>query len=332
MPPADPPASPPWWCTGPLADLTVVGEQVEASLHVDTVTVNDTCLELERCVSGPGARRVLAFDTVIANIGCDDFFIGFPKGDPDVELGGGSDGMYTADQLEFLASLPDGGGRRLQQSMAARDGGTWGVERGGVTRSGGGNASRVETGARRGQTDARRRELAHPGEELVVDDGTGWSWHSCHEHWHYDNYAHYALRGLCTDETLAWEDRAVVGHKNGWCISDMGTYIPPEDVAAGDIYSRDACGRKYSCAYMGITAGCYDVYHSTIDCQWIDVTDVPDGAYWLTVATNWDEGMRQHSPPENDYTNNEANVPVLLNGTNVTVLTATEVAELCDGR
>ena len=306
-----------------------MGEQVEASLHLDTVTVNDTCLELEQCVSGPGARRVLKFDTVIANIGCGDFFIGFPKGDPDVELGAGNGG-YTAEQLAFLETLPGydpGQGRRLQQSrkdIASRERGTWGVEHGAVVR----NASGVETDAqRRWQQQRRRRRLAHPTEELVLDDGSGWSWHSCHEHWHYDNYAHYALRSLCTDVTLAWEDRAVVGHKNGWCISDMGTFIPPGE----DDYSRDFCGRKYSCAYMGITAGCYDVYHASLDCQWIDVTDVPDGYYWLTVATNWDVNMRLHSPPENDYTNNEANVPVLLNGTNVTVLTATEVAGLCPG-
>ena len=47
----------------------------------------------------------------------------------------------------------------------------------------------------------------------------GWSWHDCHQHWHYDNYAHYALRDLCTNDTVAWEDRAVVGHKNGWCVT-----------------------------------------------------------------------------------------------------------------
>ena len=44
-------------------------------------------------------------------------------------------------------------------------------------------------------------------------------WHDCHQHWHYDNYAHYALRDLCTNDTVAWEDRAVVGHKNGWCVT-----------------------------------------------------------------------------------------------------------------
>ena len=45
----------------------------------------------------------------------------------------------------------------------------------------------------------------------------GWSWHECHQHWHYDNYAHYALRDLCSSSDVAWEDRPVVGHKNGWC-------------------------------------------------------------------------------------------------------------------
>ena len=47
----------------------------------------------------------------------------------------------------------------------------------------------------------------------------GWSWHECHQHWHYDNYAHYALRGLCSSGDVAWEDRPVVGHKNGWCAA-----------------------------------------------------------------------------------------------------------------
>ena len=50
-------------------------------------------------------------------------------------------------------------------------------------------------------------------------DNGGWSWHDCHQHWHYDNYAHYALRKLCTNEDVAWEDRPVVGHKNGWCAA-----------------------------------------------------------------------------------------------------------------
>ena len=51
----------------------------------------------------------------------------------------------------------------------------------------------------------------------------------------------------------------------------------------------------------------YYRYDASLDCQWIDITDaVPDGYYWLTVATNWDEAGREKTSPENDYTNNEA--------------------------
>eukprot|EP00964_Phaeocystis_antarctica_P010824 scaffold5952_cov81-Phaeocystis_antarctica.AAC.2 len=63
---------------------------------------------------------------------------------------------------------------------------------------------------------AARQGTLHTG---ICVHWHGWSWHNCHQHWHYDNYAHYALRNLCTDEALAWEDRPVVGHKNGWCVA-----------------------------------------------------------------------------------------------------------------
>ena len=39
---------------------------------------------------------------------------------------------------------------------------------------------------------------------------------------------------------------------------------------------------------MGISAGCGDIYSSGLSCQWIDVTDVPDGQYRLVVRVNWD--------------------------------------------
>ena len=61
----------------------------------------------------------------------------------------------------------------------------------------------------------------------------------------------------------------------------------------------------FGCTNMGISSGCSDEYEAALDCQWIDITDTPDGNYWLTVATNWDEAGREETSPENDYTNNE---------------------------
>ena len=38
--------------------------------------------------------------------------------------------------------------------------------------------------------------------------------------------------------------------------------------------------------FQGISAGCTDVYYNNIDCQWIDITDLPVGTYVFKMAIN----------------------------------------------
>src|SRR5205807_1298331 len=56
---------------------------------------------------------------------------------------------------------------------------------------------------------------------------------------------------------------------------------------------------KYDCGNQGIQKGWGDVYDSTLDGQWIDITGVPDGNYTLEMEVN-----PQHRLPESNYDNN----------------------------
>ena len=148
----------------------------------------------------------------------------------------------------------------------------------------------------------------------------------------------------------------MVGHKNGWCVMDTMTYGGtnyPESRRGGRrpswVGAQDRCFRHgifgldvpklgpdperglmgFGCTNMGISSGCSDEYEASFDCQWIDITDTPDGYYWLTVATNWDEAGRNVTSPENDYSNNEANVAIRIQGTTVTKLSNAQIQQHC---
>ena len=58
---------------------------------------------------------------------------------------------------------------------------------------------------------------------------------------------------------------------------------------------------------QGITAGCQDTYGRNLQCQWIDITGVPDGIYDLVLTTNPEQEIE-----ELNYDNNSATVRIIL--------------------
>ncbi len=112
-------------------------------------------------------------------------------------------------------------------------------------------------------------------------------WDLCHNHYHYAGYAEYELYDA------AGNLMPEVGFKNGFCVLDLGCVT---GVA------------KFGCGNMGITAGCYDVYNAGLQCQWVDVTDVPAGTYHLVLKTNWDHDPDMLGHYELAYNNNWAQV------------------------
>jgi hypothetical protein len=115
----------------------------------------------------------------------------------------------------------------------------------------------------------------------------------CHGHDHLIGFADYGL--LNVDGTLR-----VAGHKQGFYPSDSASYCDRSRAnnVAGD--------------YLYISSGWADVYPGGIACQWIDVTDVPDGDYRLRVRVNASGVI-----VEDDQLPDEVDVPITIAGDRV---------------
>ncbi|KYO41178.1 lysyl oxidase-like 5b precursor [Alligator mississippiensis] len=131
---------------------------------------------------------------------------------------------------------------------------------------------------------------------LPVKPRHAWEWHSCHQHYHsMDAFSNYDLLDAVSQRRVA------EGHKASFCLEDTTC----------DAGFR----RRYACTAhtQGLGPGCYDTYNANIDCQWIDITDVPPGNYILKVTVN-----PNFLVAESDFTNNVVRCSLTYTGTFVT--------------
>lgn len=118
---------------------------------------------------------------------------------------------------------------------------------------------------------------------------TSFEWAACHQHFHFKDFTHYAL--------LDEQGRTVVtGRKQAFCARDSARVDRTAELLP-----------KYDCENPGIQRGWADVYPPELPCQYIDVTDLPAGTYWLAVVVNPNRIIT-----ELDYDNNRAAVKLEL--------------------
>ncbi|OFZ19195.1 MAG: hypothetical protein A2X94_11265 [Bdellovibrionales bacterium GWB1_55_8] len=111
---------------------------------------------------------------------------------------------------------------------------------------------------------------------------------SCHGHYHLGEMVRYEL--LRSDDLSS----VVVGSKLGFCLMDTER-------------STGRSNGRFDCGFQGISSGWSDIYDRSLDCQWLDVTDIPAGNYLLRLEVNPDRTIL-----EGDYMNNSVIVPVLI--------------------
>jgi len=184
-----------------LPDLIIDSSRLQSSIFIKTQNIrSSSCSYAEGCVTGTGKRRLLKFDTAIANIGSADLHLGNPADHPEL-----------------------------------------------------------------------------------------FEWSPCHGHYH--------LKGATSYELLTPALTTVVaGRKNAFCFRDGSKYLTGSGSSNG-----------YTCGNQGITAGWQDVYSAKLDCQWIDITSAPAGAYILRVTVN-PTGLLL----ESNLANNSATIPITM--------------------
>ncbi|XP_061832272.2 lysyl oxidase-like 5a [Nerophis lumbriciformis] len=122
-----------------------------------------------------------------------------------------------------------------------------------------------------------------------------WEWHSCHQHYHsMEAFSNYELLDPSTGRKVS------EGHKASFCLEDTSC--------------DRGVRRRFACTAhtQGLSPSCYDTYHANIDCQWIDITDVPPGNYTLQVTVNPNQLVQ-----ESDFSNNVAQCDIRYTGNHV---------------
>ena len=149
------------------------------------------------------------------------------------------------------------------------------------------------------QSDGTQRTVSDVGRLRYV-------YSADHNHWHYLGFDHYELR-RASDYKLVAPDQ-----KTGFCLgdrynTDTTTQLPAEP--AQPVYTS-YCGRNQTdllSVTEGISVGYGDVYFANLEGQFVDVTGVPAGQYYLVHRVNADRSLA-----ESDYSNDSASLLIDL--------------------
>jgi hypothetical protein len=121
-----------------------------------------------------------------------------------------------------------------------------------------------------------------------------------HHHFHFEDFAEYNLRAVTPGNGVGPIVRT--GGKAGFCLRDSYAYNRNLPGAPQGVVYGDECYPT-----SGISVGWADYYGADLDFQWIDVTNLPPGQYWLESTADPDNKLL-----ELNETNNTTRILVTL--------------------
>ncbi len=143
------------------------------------------------------------------------------------------------------------------------------------------------------------QRIYNQGGSFIDREVGTFTFHPEHGHIHFDDYAVYNLRAMTENDGVG--DIVAAGGKVSFCLLDVTMYEPAVP-GTPQVERYNSCGQN-----QGISVGWADVYDSSLADQWIDITDVPDGTYWLESVADPSDRL-----VESDETNNVARIKITL--------------------
>lgn len=145
-----------------------------------------------------------------------------------------------------------------------------------------------------------QRTYLADGTSQDVEAG-GFSYFEPHGHSHFDDFSQFNLREINPDGSVG-ELVASGDDKYSFCLLNIRQPFPEltDNAIIADGRGGDSCGD-----IQGISVGYSDVYNAELENQWIDITGVPDGDYWLEITIDPKDRLL-----ETDNDNNTAIVQV----------------------
>ena len=154
--------------------------------------------------------------------------------------------------------------------------------------------------------------VGNPLDHVAAGDGL-FEFASCHNHFHFRNYATYELMSVATGAV-------VQAAKRGFCMVDITRWG-----GASGKRTYTSCGSQSVPGFQGISTGWADSYARTLDGQFFVIDDLPLGDYILRITVNpafvcgtGDEDRPRdasgacHMFAESDYSNNVGETVVAI--------------------
>jgi hypothetical protein len=136
-------------------------------------------------------------------------------------------------------------------------------------------------------------------QRIFRTDGTWWertagtfTYHAQHSHIHFDDWCVYRIRAVTTGNGVGPVLRT--GRKTSFCILDLQIHDPSNPGYVNPGYYR-GCGA----VIQGLTPGWMDVYSKNLTDQWVDITDLPNGTYWLEAEVDPNNNILEASEGNN---------------------------------